>query len=37
MWRKDERYKADRIGKRAEPWPTPTFTSKDGEVKLFQK
>ena len=25
------------IGERADPWPTPTFTSKIGEEKSFQK
>jgi len=29
------RYKADRIGERVEPWPTPTFTLKGGKVKEF--
>ena len=37
MWKKGDKYKADRIGERAEPWPTPMFTLKDGKVKLFQK
>ena len=31
------KYKADKMGERAEPWPTPTFTLKEGEVKVFQE
>ena len=30
------RYKADKMGERADPWPTPTLISKSGECKLFQ-
>jgi len=30
------RYKAERIGKRADPWPTPMLTSKSGDYKSFQ-
>ena len=37
MWRKGARYKAERIGDRTEPCPTPTSTLKNGEEKLFQK
>ncbi len=29
--------KAGKIGDRAKPWLTPTLTSKEGEVELFQK
>ena len=37
MWKKDNKYKANRIAKRAKPWPTPMFISKYGEIKIFQK
>jgi len=37
MWRIRERYKAKRTGDRADPWPTPISTEKDGEEKLFQQ
>ena len=37
MWRKETRYRAERIGERAEPYPTPTLTLKNREEKLFQK
>ena len=30
------RYKADRMGEKADPWPTPTLTLNTGECKLFQ-
>ena len=30
------KYKAERIGERADPWPTPILTLKSGNVKLFQ-
>jgi len=32
-----ERYKANRIGESADPWPTPTLTSKLGEDRSFHK
>jgi len=32
-----ERYKANKIGKRADPWPTPTLTLKFGEGRSFHK
>jgi len=28
IWRNGKRYKAERIGERANSWPTPTLTSK---------
>ena len=34
---KEARYKAERMGDRAKPCPTPTLTLKNGEEKLFQK
>ena len=37
IWRNGERYSTNKIGERAEPWPTPMLTSKKGKVKLFQK
>ena len=35
IYRKEERYKANKIGERADPWPTLTFTSKIGEEMSF--
>ena len=37
IWKTDNKYKADKIGKKAESWLTPMFTSKNGEEKSFQK
>jgi len=37
MCKNGERYKADKIGERADPWPTLTLTSKLGENRLFHK
>jgi len=37
MCKNRERYKADKIGERADSWPTPTLTSKLGEDRLFHK
>ena len=37
MWRNKDRYNTERIGERADPWPTPTLMSNDEEEKLFQK
>ena len=37
IYKKGERYKADRIGERADPWPTPMFTSNVGDGKLFHR
>ena len=37
IWKTGDKYNADRIGERAEPWPTPTSKLKKGEEKLFQK
>ena len=37
IWRIGDKYKADRIGERANSWPTPILTLKKGEEKLFQK
>jgi len=37
MYKKGERYKADRIGERADPWPTPIFTLKVGDEKSFHR
>jgi len=31
------RYNANRMGERVEPWPTPTFTLKGGDVKEFHE
>ena len=36
MWKTNNKYNANKIGERAEPWPTPTSTLKKGEEKLFQ-
>ena len=35
--RKEERYKANKMGERAESWPTPMFILKIGEEKLFHR
>ena len=37
MYKKGERYKADKIRERADSWPTPMFTSKIGEEMLFHR
>jgi len=37
IWKTGIKYRADQMGKRAEPWPTPTLILKNGEEKLFQK
>jgi len=34
IWRNGERYKTERMGERADPWPTPILMSKKQE-KLF--
>jgi len=36
-WKTGERYRAERIGERAESWPTPTLILKEGEIELFQQ
>jgi len=36
IYKNGVRYKADKIGERADPWPTLTLISKSGECKLFQ-
>ena len=36
-WKTEERYKAESIGDRAEPFPTPTLKLKEGEIKSFQQ
>ena len=35
IYRKGERYKEERMGERADPWPTPILTSNIGEEKKF--
>ena len=35
IYRRGERSKADKIGDRADPWPTPTLTLYIGEENLF--
>jgi len=35
IYKKEERYKMDKIGERAEPWPTPTLMLKVDDKKLF--
>ena len=37
MYKNGKRYKADKIGERADPWSTPTLTSKLGEDRSFHK
>jgi len=36
IYKNGERYRAKRMGKRADPWPTLMLTLKDGEYKSFQ-
>jgi len=36
IYKNEVRYKADRMGERADLWPTPMLTSKTGECKSFQ-
>ena len=35
IYKKGERYKANEIEVRADPWPIPTFMLKIGNKKLF--
>jgi len=37
IYKKEERYKANKIGERADSWPTPTFTSNVGDGKPFHR
>jgi len=37
MYKKGERYKANKTGKRVDFWPTPTFTSNVGDGILFHR
>jgi len=37
IYKKEERYKADRIGERADSWLTPMFTLKVGDEMLFHR
>jgi len=37
MYKKGERYKANKTGERADPWPTSTFTSNVGDGILFHR
>jgi len=37
MYKKGERYKANKIKERADPWPTPMFTSKIGDEMSFYR
>ena len=36
IYKNGVKYKAERIGERANPWPTPMLTSKSGDSKSFQ-
>ena len=36
IYKNGVKYKAERIGERADPWPTPMLTSKSRDSKLFQ-
>jgi len=36
IYKNGDRYKAERIEERADPWPNPTLTLKSGDSKLFQ-
>ena len=35
IYKKGKRYKANKTGERADPWPTPTFTLNVGDGKPF--
>ena len=35
IYKKKERYRADKIGERADSWSTPTFILKISDKKLF--
>jgi len=35
MHKNEVRYKAERMGEKADPWPTPILTSNIGEERLF--
>ena len=35
MYKNRVRYNDERIGKRADPWHTPTLTSNEGELRSF--
>jgi len=35
IYRKGERYREERMGERADPWPTPMLMSNIGEERLF--
>jgi len=37
IYKKGMRYKADKIGERADPWPTPMLTVNDENDKLFHR
>jgi len=37
IYKKGMRYKADKIGERADPWPTPILTVNDGNDKSFHR
>jgi len=37
IYKKGERYKADKTGERADSWPTPMLTSNVGDGKLFHR
>ena len=37
IYKKEKRYKANKTGERADPWPTPMFTSNVGDSKPFYR
>jgi len=37
IYKKGKRYKADKTGERADPWPTPMFTLNVGNGKTFYR
>jgi len=37
IYKKEKRYKANKTGERADPWPTPMFTSNVGDGKPFYR
>ena len=36
IYKNGVKYKADKMGERADPWPTPILILKSGECKSFQ-
>ena len=37
IYKREVRYKADKIGERADPWPTPMLTVNDRDDRSFHR